>query len=199
LEAVLRARAGAAVLITHDAADAFALADRIAVMQEGRLVQVGTPTELVAAPATPFVAEFTGAELLLDGVVEEAREGLVTVRLARGDARVVAALEPGAQALAAGAPAHVAYRPEDVVLAPAEGAGASSARNDFPLVVAGLTPAGGLVRVRLAGAPPLTALVTRESAAALALAPGKPVAARLKATALRAYPAAPLRPEPPPG
>ena len=49
------------VLVTHDYADAAALADRVGVLVEGRLVQVGTPAELVAAPATPFVAEFTGS------------------------------------------------------------------------------------------------------------------------------------------
>ena len=198
LEALLRSRARSAVLITHDAADAFALADRIAVMEEGRLVQVGTPTELVVAPATPFVAEFTGAELLLDGVVEESREGVVTVRVA-ADTRLVAAAEPWAPVPVPGARAHVAYRPEDVMLAPAEGAGTSSARNDVPATVAALTPAGGLVRVRLGGPLPLTALLTREGADALGLAPGARVVARIKATALRAYPAAPLRPEAPPG
>src|SRR5690606_20600959 len=64
LERLVRQRAGAVVLITHDPAEAFAIADRVAVIQEGRIVQVGTPTDVVMDPATPFVAAFTGAELL---------------------------------------------------------------------------------------------------------------------------------------
>ena len=50
--------------MTHDYDDAAALADRVGVLNEGRLVQLGTPSELIAAPASPFVAEFTGANLL---------------------------------------------------------------------------------------------------------------------------------------
>lgn len=80
LGAVMRRRAGSVVLITHDAADAFDLADRVAVMEDGRIVQTGTPEDLTTDPATPFVAAFTGAELLLGGVVEGVGEGTVEVR-----------------------------------------------------------------------------------------------------------------------
>ena len=50
--------------MTHDFEDAAALADRVGVIVEGRILQIGTPAELVAAPADPFVASFTGANLL---------------------------------------------------------------------------------------------------------------------------------------
>src|SRR5690606_397599 len=68
-ERTARARAGAVVLITHDATEAFGLADRVAVLQDGRILQEGTPDEIVLRPASPFAAELTGAELLLHGVV----------------------------------------------------------------------------------------------------------------------------------
>jgi molybdopterin-binding protein len=84
---------------------------------------------------------------------------------------------------------HVAYRPDDVVLAAHGTSGVSSERNRLDLHVAAITPAGGLVRVRLTGAVQLVALVTRASADALGLAPGTPIQARLKATALRVFPA----------
>jgi molybdate transport system ATP-binding protein len=58
LAARLRALALPALVITHDAADACALADRIAVLEQGALTQIGTPAELRAAPATQFVADF---------------------------------------------------------------------------------------------------------------------------------------------
>ncbi|HEX7118142.1 MAG TPA: ABC transporter ATP-binding protein [Longimicrobiales bacterium] len=188
LERLIRAQAGAAILITHDPADAFALADRIAVLEKGRIVQCGAPDEIVLHPATPFVAAFTGAELLLDGRVDALEDGVVVVALEGTALRLMAAVEadggppPGTRV-------HVAYRPEDVVLARPEASAETSARNRVPARVAALTPAGGLVRVRLEGDVALTALVTRRAVEALDLAPGREVVAQLKAAATRVYPA----------
>jgi tungstate transport system ATP-binding protein len=184
---VIRERARSVVLITHDAADAFDLADRVAVMEGGRVVQTGSPEDLTSEPATPFVAAFTGAELLLDGVVREVSEG--TVLVAAGAASILArAADFTAEA---GARVHVRYRPEDVVLAPpGERAGGDvSARNRLAMTVRTVTPVGGLVHVRLDGAVSLAALLTRDSAVRLELRAGAPVTAILKATALHAYPA----------
>ncbi len=189
LEHLVRAHARAAIVVTHDAAEAFALADRVAVLEAGAITQTGAPAELVAAPATPFVAAFTGAELLLDGTVADAdADGLVTVRLPGGGV-LQAIAAAGHAAPRAQAAVHVAYRPEDVTLGPAGATAETSAVNRLPVVVRSVVPAGGLVRVRLEGAAPLTALLTRGSADALGLAPGRAVTAYLKAAALRAFPA----------
>ena len=59
------------ILVTHDFEDAATLADRVGVLVDGRLLQVGTPAELVAAPVDPFVARFTGANLVPGAVVGE--------------------------------------------------------------------------------------------------------------------------------
>jgi tungstate transport system ATP-binding protein len=189
LERLLRARAGAAVLVTHDAADAFALADRIAVMEDGRIVQTGTPADVVLQAATPFIAAFTGAELTLRGVVTGHDGPLVLVR-SPGGATIVASTPEG-ETLPTGAAAHVAYRPEDVVLGPADVQVTTSARNRFRVRVTATAPAGGLVRVRLGGEVELNALLTRQSAQELGIAPGRDVNAYVKSTALRAFPAAP--------
>jgi molybdopterin-binding protein len=82
---------------------------------------------------------------------------------------------------------HVAYRPEDVVLAPAIAAAETSAVNRFGARVEAVAPLGALVRVRLGGAVPLVALLTRRSAEALELAPDRDIVVHLKATALHAY------------
>jgi ABC-type Fe3+/spermidine/putrescine transport system ATPase subunit len=186
IERVARSHARATLLITHDPADAFALADRVAVMEGGRIVQVGTPSEVILQPATAFIAEFTGAELMLHGVVERREEDLVHVVLSGGAS--LWAKAPDGRA-AAGSTVHVAYRPEDIVLAPAGAAGESSAVNRYELTVEAAVPAGALVRVRLTGDVALTALVTNRSMTSLGLAAGSRVSASLKAAALRAYPA----------
>ncbi len=188
IERVARSHARGALLITHDPADAFALADRIAVMESGRIVQVGTPSEILMEPANAFVAEFSGAELLLHGRVTGRDGDLAQVVLASGVA--VWALAPDMR-VAEGAAVHVAYRPEDITLSPPDGDAGTSAVNRFELVVEALVPAGALVRVRLAGPVALAALITTRSVGTLGLRAGSCVSAHMKATALRAYPAAP--------
>jgi tungstate transport system ATP-binding protein len=189
LERLLRARAGAAVLVTHDPSDAFAVADRIAVMEGGRIVQTGTPADVVLRAATPFIAAFTGAELMLSGVVT-GHDGVLVLVRSPGGATIVASTPEGG-ALPVGATAHVAYRPEDVVLAPADAEIATSARNRFRVRVTATAPAGGLVRVRLGGELELNALLTRQSAQELGITAGHDVCAYVKSTALRAFPAPP--------
>jgi iron(III) transport system ATP-binding protein len=60
ISTLVREAAATTVYITHDQAEAFALADQVGVLEKGRLVQLGTPEEIYTAPATPFVARFTG-------------------------------------------------------------------------------------------------------------------------------------------
>lgn len=182
LGTVMRERARSVVLITHDASDAFDLADRVAVMEGGRIVQVGTPEELTTEPATAFVAAFTGAELLLNGVVERVDDG--TLDVTTGATTLVARCPEGR--LSPGDRVHVRYRPEDVVLAPVE-APDTSARNCLHMTVRSVTPVGGLIRIRLDGPLTLAALVTRTSAERLQLRPGAPISALLKTTALAVY------------
>ncbi len=186
LERLVRTRTAAAILITHDPSEAFWLADRVAVMEGGHVVQSGTPTDIVSAPSTTFVAALSGAELLLDGRVTGVDDGLVAVRLA-GDVTVMAASTGPPDRFGEGTLVHVTYRPEDVVLAPPEQEGRTSAINRFRLRVSGVVPSGSLVRIRLDGDPPLTATLTRRSTEALKLEPGTEVIAQIKATALHAY------------
>ena len=148
VERVARRSGRSTLLVTHDRREAFRLADRIAVLEEGRLVRVGTPDELYERPGSPYVARVSGAELALRGRVAAAGEGATPAPTdgarGRGDAdapEVVPAPDgdPGGDrllrvevdgiellALGRGAPAQevvVAYRPEDLALASAAGDG----------------------------------------------------------------------------
>jgi molybdopterin-binding protein len=183
LSRVVRAHARSVMLITHDPADAFALADRVAVMQDGRIVQVAEPQLLVTAPATPFVAAFAGAELLIDGILEGEDDGLARVRLPGG----AVLWATSAAGLSKGAGVSVSYQPEDVVLSPIGAAPELSTRNSFSMQVVTVTPAGGLVRLALTGPTNLAAIITRRSAEELRLAPGTGINAHLKAAALRLF------------
>jgi molybdopterin-binding protein len=184
VERAVRTHAGAVLLITHDAAEAFALADRIAVLDGGRIVQMGSPVDLLEAPATAFVASFTGAELLLDGVIAGIADKLLAVNV---NGAIVSATLPVDRSWEpqAGMRVHVSYRPEDVIISAPDVHLEMSARNQYRLLIGAMVDAGSLVRLRLLGTPQLSALVTRESVATLGLQAGQQVIASMKATALR--------------
>ncbi|MCI0577065.1 MAG: ABC transporter ATP-binding protein [Chloroflexi bacterium] len=82
-----------AIYVTHDQAEAFAVADRVMVMQAGRIEQSGTPVELYRQPRTPFVARFLGMENLLPGEWVSAEPPVV--RTALGELQVAGYVEPG--------------------------------------------------------------------------------------------------------
>jgi putrescine transport system ATP-binding protein len=95
------------VIVTHDQEEAMTMADRIGVMSQGRLAQVGTAAEIYEQPATRWVAEFIGDVNLLDGVVAEASDGLATVTTGAGPLRAASTGR-----LSAGQRVTVAIRPE---------------------------------------------------------------------------------------
>lgn len=100
------------VYVTHDQAEALAIADRVAIMQGGRLRQIGTPREVYDYPANAFVAGFIGATNLLPGVVKESLPDAAIVELAGGFLLRIA----GAPAVSAGVKIAVSVRPETVTL-----------------------------------------------------------------------------------
>src|SRR5262249_30639289 len=75
-----------ALLVTHDQAEAFAMAHRFAVMNEGRIAQEGTPREIYARPRDAFIARFLGAANVLRGRIAAHDGARATVRLAGGQA-----------------------------------------------------------------------------------------------------------------
>ena len=182
LDAVLTANRVATVFVTHDRAEALRLGDRIAVLMQGRIRQLGSPAEVFASPVDEEVAAFVGVETIIPGRVRDSSSDLATVDV--GDAVIETAsdLESGSDVL-------VCLRPEDVVIGGAvEAAAPMSARNHLRATVSRVRPSGPYVRVELDAGFPLVALITKQSLEDLALSPGAPVVATFKATAVHLIP-----------
>ncbi|WP_374468871.1 ABC transporter ATP-binding protein [Phenylobacterium sp.] len=101
------------MIVTHDQEEAMVVADRIAVMREGRVVQVGRPAEVYEAPANRDVAEFIGDVNLFEGRVDSVSGGLARVGSAEADHGLAAATDDG---LAHQAAVWLAVRPEKMVV-----------------------------------------------------------------------------------
>jgi len=170
LQALLREAGKPTIVVTHDFEDAAMLGNRVGVLVEGRIRQTGSPGKLVAAPADPFVATLTGANVLHG----EARrvDGLTELALSSGE-RI------RSTDLAEGAAVAVVY-PWEVTLS--RTAPDDSAQNHVEGAVASLVPIGNRVRVRVG---PLTAEITSDSADRLGLTVGDRAVASFKATATK--------------
>jgi molybdate transport system ATP-binding protein len=166
----LRAHDGVRIVVTHDPVEALALADRLVVLEAGRVVQEGTADDIRVRPRSRYVADLVGVNLF-HGV---ARVGV----LALPDAVLVAA-EP------LDGPAFAVVHPSAVALHRARPEG--SPRNVWPGRVAALDHDGERVRVTVEGVVPLSADVTKAGAAALTLTPGTEVWASVKATEVAIY------------
>ncbi|MBM9506917.1 ABC transporter ATP-binding protein [Actinacidiphila acididurans] len=163
-----------AVLVTHDPLDAMVLADRLVVIEHGRIVQEGDPAEIARRPRTDYIARLVGLNLY-----QGSAEGHA-VRIGPGFAFTTTEELTG--------PAFVAFAPSAVTLH--RDHPASSARNAFRAQVTGLESHGDQIRVALTAAGfPLTADLTTIAVAELDLHPGADVWAAVKATQTHAYPA----------
>ncbi|MFD9894624.1 sulfate/molybdate ABC transporter ATP-binding protein [Amycolatopsis sp. NPDC059027] len=171
------------VLVTHDPLDALALADHVAVLAGGRIVERGPTREVLAAPRSAFTARIAGLNLVAGTAVADGLrtpEGQVVSGIPADDA------VDGEAAVAVFAPSAVAVYPHD-------GEHHGSPRNTVDAVVAALEPHGPVVRLRVRGdgwAHGLTADLTPAAVADLALEPGSPVTLSVKAATVAVHPAA---------
>jgi tungstate transport system ATP-binding protein len=167
------------LFVTHDRQEALRLASRVAVMERGAILQIGTPEEVFSQPVNEAVASFVGIETILRGTIDSQREGFAEVGV--GTERRIAV----ASTLTSGSNVTLCLRPEEVtLLALSEAATPSSARNYFPARVTRILPWGSMFKVHLDCGFPLVAFVTRPSIDILHLHEGSTVAATFKATAV---------------
>jgi molybdate transport system ATP-binding protein len=164
---------GLRLLVTHDPVDAYALADRVVILEAGEVVQVGTLADVTAHPRSRYIANLVGVNLLAgtgsNGAITTATGGrIVPADPVHGDAFAV-------------------IQPHAVALYPTPPGG--SPRNVWEVTVADVDRQADRVRVRLTGQVPLTAEITPAALDDLALQPGDRVWATVKATEITAYPA----------
>ena len=178
LGSILRTEGLTTVLVTHDRAEAQALADRVAVLLGGRIHQIEATGRVFWAPASEEVARFVGVETIVEGEVIGVDGDVATVAV--GERHV----EVAAHAVA-GERVRVAVRPEDVALLTAPGAWPiGSVRNWLPGIVQEVVSSTPFVRVTVDCGFPLVAAVTSRSVSELGLAPGVAVTAAFKASAV---------------
>ncbi|HEX5597338.1 MAG TPA: ABC transporter ATP-binding protein [Micromonosporaceae bacterium] len=175
LQDLLRNHRGVTLLVTHDLLDAMVLADRLMILEEGRLVQQGEPAAVTARPRTEYVARLVGLNLYRGRVAGSVVElpGGFTFRAGDPPAtcrqgEVFVAFPPAAVALSADRPA-------------------VDLGNTWAATVVGVEPHGDRLRVRLAGPISVAADVTPLAAAHLGLRSGLQVWASVAAGDLSAY------------
>ena len=175
--------------VTHDFAEAGLLGDVAVLLDRGRVLQTGDPAELFRKPASPYIANFLGAENVFSGEARPIRPAAPDWTAASGE-RVehAVAFTTGALTIYAlgdvvPGPTHAVLRAEDVSLS--REAASSSVRNQFRGRVLEIAPAGALTRVTVdVSGTPLVAAVTSRSAQELGLAPGREIVAAFKATSV---------------
>jgi len=165
--------AGPCLLVTHDPIEALVLADQLVVLEDGRVVQEGTPAQIARQPATDYVAKLVGLNLY-SGQADGPQ-----VTLTGGGSFVIADHGQHGDVL-------VAVRPSAIVVG-TERPQHSSARNTWPAKIAGLTLLADRVRLTLEGQPSALVDVTPAAVAELSLDPGTQVWLTVKATDLEVY------------
>jgi len=163
---------GATVLVTHDALDAIALADRVVILEAGAVTQAGTIDEITTRPRTSYVADLIGVNLLRG----DAQGTTVTLDSLQGEVTIAERTE---------GPVLLLIRPHSIGLYRQRPEG--SARNRWQGEITGFDLLGDRVRVRLGGAIPLVAEVTPAAVAEMRLVEGESVWATVKATDITAY------------
>jgi molybdopterin-binding protein len=181
LASVLQETGVTTVFVTHDRDEAARIADRIAVLAGGRLLQLGPTAEVFSSPADETVAAYVGVDTVAPARVLEQAEGVVVLEVGRTRVEASANGFVAAEAL-------VCLRPEDVVLSLTVHDVPSSARNRLRGEVTRITASGGEVRVEVDCGFRLVASITRRSLEEMALRAGTPVVASFKATAVHLIP-----------
>jgi tungstate transport system ATP-binding protein len=170
------------VLSTHDMVQGQRLADRIGVIIEGRMVQVGTSEDIFYRPFCKDIARLVGIDTTLNGVVTANDGGHAEIRIGDFVFEAITTVPAGQRVV-------LYIRPEEVTLIlPNAVSGRTSARNQLFGSISRIVPFGPFIRVTVDCGSPLTALITRRSCNEMQLGIGTQVIAVIKATAIHVIP-----------
>jgi len=162
--------------VTHDFEEAIALGDRIAVLGEGCIKQVGTPEQIFRQPASEFVARFAMARNIFAGEVVDKEGGNTVFRTEGVELEVTTDLQ---------GKLHASLRPEDILISPEPLY--SSARNSFCGTITHISDRGSTLYLTVNLPPDFVCLVTRRSLEEMGLAEGEKVYITFKASAIHIF------------
>jgi molybdopterin-binding protein len=163
--------------VTHDFEEAVALADRIAVVHQGRIVQVGTPEDIFRRPADEFVACFVGIRNVFTGTVA-AGDGESTKTFKSGELEMTVTTDVVGEA-------HASIRPEEIILS--REPVASDVRNRLHGRVVDIADRGTLIYVTVRASADVTCAITRRSMEEMALREGVEACVAFKASAVHVF------------
>ena len=176
LKKVLKKLSIPTIFVTHDRTEAIIMGDRIAVMNDGKVVQMGEVNEVFTRPDDPSIANIVGMENVLIGQIVDRSEGLVYIKVAES---TLVALDTGVT----GPEAAVCIRAEEVILEKGI-APESSARNRFTGRIIDISPQDVIVKLTLDCGFPLVVLITKRSFVDMSIEIGSKLTASIKAQAI---------------
>jgi len=162
--------------VTHDQLEAYILADRVGILRDGKLLEIGPPDKVFRSPSNEFTAEFLGFENLFKGFVKREEDGLFLVDV-NGVEFVTTKGGHGKVT--------IGFRPEDVIVM--KKVAKTSARNVFSGKIVDTLDEGGLVKLKIDIGIPITATVTKSSFFELGLKVGSEVKVSIKASAINVF------------
>ncbi len=167
------------IMSTHDMLQGQRLAERMGVIVNGELLQVGEPRDIFSLPQNRQIAELVGMENILEGTVTSNEDGVVAVAVNGTEIQAISDVEPGKVV-------HACIRPDEIILALRSEK--TSARNAFAGSITRIVPSGPLAHVHMDCGFPLVALITVKSAQEMGLQTGTPLYASFKATRVHIIP-----------
>jgi tungstate transport system ATP-binding protein len=174
IEQIFRETGIAAVLVTHDESEALRLSDRIMVINGGRIVQSGSPDEVMNHPANRFVARFVGMETVIAGTVLKNRDGAVLISVNGGALEALGDRSPGERV-------YCGIRPENVAIDRGDSKQSLKDENIFLGKIIGVTSTGPFLKVTMDCGFPLAAYVTRREFPGFKFNLGERISASFKA------------------
>jgi tungstate transport system ATP-binding protein len=173
LDQIVKETGITAIMVTHVESEALGMSNRIMVMNEGKIIQTGSPSEVMNNPLNEFVARFVGMENFLAGKVLECRGECLVISVLRKEVYALGKAEPGEDV-------NCCIRSENVAIGVRNANGPMDSRNVFPGCITNMGSMGPFLKLSLDCGFPLVALVTREMFDDLKLAEAKEICASFK-------------------